>query len=147
MFSTFWLAKFGGISHRQLMYDYDKAKELGERVLREFEPDVHNPLLLNVAAGPALEAVDYKQLIWPGHGVRDDQPYQYLDREYMKADEYDEFIEDPTGFYLRKYRRGSAALSRASRNSPICPACIISAWSAAYAVSAGRNYARRSSGY
>ena len=103
MFCTFWLAKFGGISHRQLMYDYDKAKELGERVLREFEPDVHNPLLLNVAAGPALEAVDYKQLIWPGHGLRDDQPYQYLDREYMKADEYDEFIEDPTGFYLRKY--------------------------------------------
>ena len=35
MFCTFWLAKFGGISHRQLMYDYDKAKELGERVLRE----------------------------------------------------------------------------------------------------------------
>jgi hypothetical protein len=103
MFCTFWLAKFGGISHRQLMYDFDKAKELGERALREFEPDVHNPLLLNVAAGPALDAVDYKQLIWPGHGVRDDQPYQYLDREYMKADEYDEFIEDPTGFYLRKY--------------------------------------------
>ena len=67
-------------SHAQLMYDYDKAKELGERVLREFEPDVHNPLLLNVAAGPALEAVDYKQLIWPGHGVRDDQPYQIRSR-------------------------------------------------------------------
>ena len=50
-----------------------------------------------------LEAVDYKQLIWPGHGVGDNQPYQYLDREYMKADEYDEFIDDPTGFYLRKY--------------------------------------------
>ena len=27
MFCTFWLAKYGGISHRQLMYDYDKAKE------------------------------------------------------------------------------------------------------------------------
>ena len=31
------------------------------------------------------------------------QPYQYLDREYMKADEYDEFMFDPTGFYLTKY--------------------------------------------
>ena len=39
-------------------------------MLREFEPDVHNPLLLNCAAGPALEAVGYKQLHWPGHGVR-----------------------------------------------------------------------------
>ena len=83
---------------------FEKAKaELGERALIELEPDVHNPLLLNTAAGPVLDAVDYKQLIWPGHGVRDDQPYQYLDREYMKADEYDEFIEDPTGYYLRKY--------------------------------------------
>jgi hypothetical protein len=103
MFCTFFLAKLGGISHRQLMYDYDKAKELGERALIELEPDVHNPLLLNTAAGPVLEAVDYKQLIWPGHGVGENQPYQYLDREYMKADEYEEFIEDPTGFYLRKY--------------------------------------------
>jgi hypothetical protein len=103
MFCTFWLAKLGGVSHRELMYNYEKTKELGERALRELEPDVHNPLLLNTAAGPVLEAVDYKQLIWPGHGVGDNQPYQYLDREYMKADEYEEFIEDPTGFYLRKY--------------------------------------------
>ena len=81
MFCTFWLAKLGGISHRELMYNPEKASELGERALIELEPDVHNPLLLNTAAGPVLEAVDYKQLIWPGHGVRDDQPYQYLDRE------------------------------------------------------------------
>jgi len=103
MFCTFWLAKLGGVSHRQLMYDYDTAKQLGERALIELEPDVHNPLFLNVAAGPVLEALDYKQLIWPGHGVGDNQPYQYLDREYMKPEEYDEFIDDPTGFYLRKY--------------------------------------------
>ena len=59
--------------------------------------------MLAIAAGPMLDAVDFKQLHWPGHGVRDDQPYQYLDREYMKADEYDEFLFDPTGFYLQKY--------------------------------------------
>jgi hypothetical protein len=103
LFCTFWLAKLGGISHRQLMYDYDKARELGERALVELQPDVYSPFLLNVTAGPVLDALDYKQLIWPGHGVGDNQPFQYLDREYMKADEYDEFIADPTGFYLRKY--------------------------------------------
>lgn len=103
MFCTFWLAKYGGISHRQLMYDYDKTKEIAERAIVEFEPDGHNPLVLNTAAGPVLDALDFKQLNWPGHGVGDNQPYQYLDREYMKADEYDEFIFDPTGFYLNKY--------------------------------------------
>jgi uroporphyrinogen-III decarboxylase len=50
-----------------------------------------------------MEALDYKQLRWPGHGLPDDQGFQYLDREYMSADEYDEFIFDPTGFYLKKY--------------------------------------------
>ena len=103
MFCTFFLAKYGGVSHRQLMYDYAKAKELSERAIVEFEPDVHNPLMLNVAAGPILDATGFKQLNWPGHGVADDQPFQYLDKEYMKPDEYEEFLFDPTGFYLRKY--------------------------------------------
>jgi len=103
MFCTFYLAKFGGITNRELMYNDVKATEIAERALLELEPDCYNPLVLNVAMGPVLEALDYKQLIWPGHGVGDHQPYQYLDREYMKAEEYDEFIFDPTAFYLTKY--------------------------------------------
>jgi hypothetical protein len=99
----FWLAKYGGINNRQLMYNYEKTKEIAERAVLEFEPDVFSPMILQVAAGNALEAIGFKQLEWPGHGVGDNQPYQYLDREYMKAEEYDEFIFDPTGFYLSKY--------------------------------------------
>ena len=101
--ATFWLARYGGISYRQLMYDYEKTKDIGERAILEFEPDAPSPTVLAVATGRALEAIGFKQLQWPGHGVRDDQPYQYLDREYMKAEEYDEFLFDPTGFYLRTY--------------------------------------------
>ena len=85
MFCTFWLAKYGGVSCRQLMYDFDKIKEVGERAILEFEPDVYHPWMLTVPVGPALEALDYKQLLWPGHGVGDNQPYQYLDREYMSS--------------------------------------------------------------
>jgi uroporphyrinogen-III decarboxylase len=103
MVATFWLARYGGISYRQLMYDYEKAKEIMERAILEFEPDAPGPMVLGIVSGPSLEAVGYKQLQWPGHGVRDDQPYQYLDREYMMADEYEEFLFDPTGFYLQKY--------------------------------------------
>ena len=40
---------------------------------------------------------------WPGHGVADNRSYQYLDREYMTAEEYDEFLFDPTGFYFNTY--------------------------------------------
>ena len=103
LYATFWLARYGGISCRELMYDYGKCAELSERAILEFEPDAYSPMLFASACGPALETIGFKQLQWPGHGVGDNQPYQYLDREYMKADEYDEFIFDPTGFYLHTY--------------------------------------------
>ena len=102
-YATFWLAKYGGISHKQLMHDYALHREVSERAVLEFEPDAIGPLLQMSGMGRALEAIGFKQLQWPGHGVGDHQPFQYLDREYMTADEYDDFIFDPTGFYLQKY--------------------------------------------
>jgi uroporphyrinogen-III decarboxylase len=103
LYATFWLAKYGGISCKQLMYDPDKCAELAGRAIREFEPDAYSPMLVATACGASLDALGYKQVQWPGHGVGDNQPYQYLDREYMKAEEYDEFIFDPTGYYLHTY--------------------------------------------
>lgn len=99
----FWLAKYGGFSFREQMYDYEKVKETSERLCREFEPDLFGTPILMTTVGPMLEAIGFRQLEWPGHGVGDNQPYQYLDREYMTADEYDDFLFDPTGFYLGKY--------------------------------------------
>ena len=103
MYTTHWLAKYGGVSFKQLMYDYEKAKDIAERAVLEFEPDAVTPLVAATALGPVLEALDYKQLQWPGHGVADDRPYQFLDKEYMKAEEFPAFLRDPTGFYLRSY--------------------------------------------
>ncbi|MDE2455998.1 MAG: hypothetical protein KGL43_20615, partial [Burkholderiales bacterium] len=103
MQTFFWTAKHAGISYKELMYDYDKAKKACLDVVTEFEPDAVYPLLLGTAMGNALEKLEFKQLQWPGHGVGDMQPYQYVDREYMKPEEYDDFLFDPTGFYLHKY--------------------------------------------
>ena len=103
LYATFWLAKYGNVSCKQLMYDYEKTREIAERAVLEFDPDTYGPLFLNTASGRALEAIGFKQVQWPGHGVGDDQPYQYLDREYMKPEEYDDFIFDPTGYYLHTY--------------------------------------------
>lgn len=101
-FSTFWLAKYGGVTIKECMYNYDKLIELIERACLEFEPDLM-ATAFPTGIGRLLEATDFKQLQWAGHGVGDNQPYQYIDREYMTAEEYDEFLFDPTGFYLSKY--------------------------------------------
>lgn len=71
--------------------------------MRLRQPDLHSPSVLNVSFGRSIEAMGYRQLDWPGHGVGPDQPFQYRDREYMSADEYDDFLFDPTGFFLQKY--------------------------------------------
>ncbi len=103
LYTTFWLARYGGISCRELMYDYTQTAAIAERAVLEFEPDAVAPLFIGNALGPTLDAFGYKQLRWAGHGVGDDQPYQYIDAEYMSAEEYPELLADPTGFYLRKY--------------------------------------------
>lgn len=101
--SFFWPANYGGITYKELMYDYDKAKKVTIDAAMELEPDGVYPLILGSTIGRMLEKFEFKQLQWPGHGVGDMQPFQYLDREYMKAEEYDDFLFDPTGFYLQKY--------------------------------------------
>ena len=103
MQSFFWPATYGGITFEEMMHDYDKCKQVCFDAVAEFEPDGVYPMVLGTAMGRAMEKLDFKQLQWPGHGVGPMQPFQYLDREYMKAEEYDEFLFDPTGFYIHKY--------------------------------------------
>jgi hypothetical protein len=119
--SFFWPATYGGISFKELMYDYDKAKQVCFDAVAEFEPDGVFPLILGTTLGNALEKLEFKQLQWPGHGVGDMQPFQYLDREYMKAEEYDEFLFDPTGFYLHTYLPRVAGAFEGLAQLPVFP--------------------------
>ncbi len=121
MYGTYWFAKYGGISCKELMYDYEKNKEITERAVLEFEPDAVAPLFGGTALGKVFDALDYKQLQWPGHGVGDNQPYQYLDREYMKAEEFPDFLRDPTGFYLNSYLPRIFGAFEGFENFPVLP--------------------------
>jgi hypothetical protein len=103
LIAGFWFARYGGISCRQLMYDRATADAISERAMLEFDPDIGGGAGPSVSWGPVLDAIDFRQLEWPGHGVGENSSYQYLDREYMLAEEYDEFIFDPTGFLFEKY--------------------------------------------
>lgn len=100
---TFFAAKYSDISFQQIMYDYDKLAEVTKRVIIDFEPDMYmNPFAL-VAVGPLMEMLDFRQLQWPGHGVSPYHSYQFVENEYMRADEYDAFLYDPTDYILRTH--------------------------------------------
>jgi hypothetical protein len=84
------------------MYDYDKCTAAFKKFILEFEPDMH---IGASVAGPGkfYEVLDYKLYAWPGHGVAPEHSYQCLEGEYMKADEYDALMQDPSNFWRSVY--------------------------------------------
>jgi uroporphyrinogen-III decarboxylase len=57
-----------------------------------------------VLSGRVLEMLDYRMYNWPRHGLPADTPsLQYIENEYMKADEYDKLLKDPSDFLLRSF--------------------------------------------
>jgi hypothetical protein len=101
--SGFFPALYAGITCEEAMYDMDKLMAAWTKFLQDFEPDmVDNPFSTRFL-GSVLDTLDYKQLKWAGHGLGQNAPYQFLDDEYMRDDEYDQFLDDPTDFIMRTY--------------------------------------------
>ena len=99
----FFGAKYGGLNCQEAMYDYDRLAEATRKAVVDFDLDAYlNPFPL-ISLGPVMEMLGYRQFKWPGHGVSVDSTYQYVEQEYMTADEYDAFLNDPTDYILRTY--------------------------------------------
>jgi hypothetical protein len=98
---NFFPATYAGMTAEELMYDPDKIGESYWRVLQDFEPDmIENPYVKFL--GPVLEALDCKQARWPGRNLPASRPFQFIEQEYMKAEEYDAFLSDPSDFIVRR---------------------------------------------
>lgn len=102
-FINFFHAKFGGITCEEAMYDYDKLAMACKKTILYIEPDMYNNMFALVGLGPMLDILDCKYLAWPGGSLSPHQPYQFVEKEYIKAEEYDDFLFDPTGFMLRQF--------------------------------------------
>lgn len=99
----FFPARYAGITCEEAMYDYDKLITAWTKTMADFQPDAcGNPFTIRFL-GRLLETLDAKRLKWPGHGVGVMSTYQYVEGEYMKADEYDAFLSDLSDFMVRTY--------------------------------------------
>jgi hypothetical protein len=91
-----------GINAYEAMYEYEKINIAWKQTILDLDPDLQlGPLICY--PGKAFDALDYRLMKWPGHGLGKEKIYQFIDDEYMRADEYDEFIFDPTDYLMRKY--------------------------------------------
>ncbi|MBN1101937.1 MAG: uroporphyrinogen decarboxylase [Deltaproteobacteria bacterium] len=98
----FFPAQAGGITMYDAMYDYEKLTNAWDAYHREFQPDAYNAPS-TIVPGKVLDTLDLKLYHWPGHGVSKDREYQFVEREYMKDEEYQDLIDDPTAFFLNVY--------------------------------------------
>ncbi|RPI34773.1 MAG: uroporphyrinogen decarboxylase [Chloroflexota bacterium] len=98
----FYPFAYAGVTAEEAMYDFDKLGSALKKYHADFLPDslASSPIY---GTGKLFEILDYKLYRWPGHGVPAKTPYQCIEAEYMRADEYDQFIADPSNFFLRTY--------------------------------------------
>jgi uroporphyrinogen-III decarboxylase len=97
----FFTATYSGISAKDLMYDPKKAYDATWKIIRDFQPDVvHGPY--DRLLGPMLDILNCTEARWPGKNLPDHLPFQYLEQEYMRAEEYDHLVSDPSDFIVRR---------------------------------------------
>jgi hypothetical protein len=99
---TFMQTQVYNVSPYEAMYDVDKMLATQMRFLNDYKPDYAGSPAL-IGWGKVFEILGYKQYKWPGYNLPKDSGYQYVEGEYMMADEYDALIDDPTDFWLRIY--------------------------------------------
>ncbi|HEY96988.1 MAG TPA: hypothetical protein G4O16_02255, partial [Dehalococcoidia bacterium] len=92
-------ARYAGIPLSTMYYDPAAYTEACLKVLLDFEPD-SGGAAAGTNSGLMLELLVPRHQRWPGGTLPPDVAYQFVEGEYMKADEYDLFLADPTDFII-----------------------------------------------
>ncbi len=98
---SYMLAEIGGITKQELVDNPDKCQELLEQAALEYQPDsIFGPMPGDPV--PYLLLGD-RMTAWPGHQLDPNNQYQFVEHEFMKAEDYDAFLEDPSDWAIRTY--------------------------------------------
>jgi hypothetical protein len=94
------LAEMFPVTRQELYENSVKHQECLEKAAAYFNPDAAAGLI----GGPAASKILGDQMTkWPGYGLDENGSFQFNEKEFMKPEDYDAFIADPSDFALRKY--------------------------------------------
>jgi hypothetical protein len=96
--SNYYAEIYSGNTQQQTLYDPQKWLEAEELFIRDF-PEV-DVLRNNRIFGPLYDAIDCKTYRLPGRDLPANTQFQFVEKEYMKPEEYDILIEDPKRFMM-----------------------------------------------
>lgn len=96
----FHLAEMGGITKQELYEDPARTQEILEQAASIYQPDMlfgawHTP--------KPSQALGDRMTKWPGYGLGPNGSFQFNEQEFMRAEDYDAFIEDPADWAIRVY--------------------------------------------
>jgi len=95
----FFSTRRTGLSNKDAMVDHKKRYQAIKQTVLDFDLD----LAMQSGVYPAqwFSALDAKHYHWPGGDLPEDKTFQFNEKENLMADEYDQFLADPTDFTIR----------------------------------------------
>jgi uroporphyrinogen-III decarboxylase len=96
-----YVATYAGYTQKDILYDAHKAIDAANKCTLEFDFDAKTAAA--TPQGRVWEIIENKQRKWPGGELPDNGSPQFIEGEYMRADEYDAFILDETNFRWHTY--------------------------------------------
>ena len=96
----YMLAEMYGVTRQEQHENGEKEQEMLEKAALYFQPDS----ILGVFNNPGASLIVGDRMTkFPGHGLDPNGSFQFVEGEYMKAEDYDAFIDDPADWAIRKY--------------------------------------------
>ena len=101
-----FMSNQAGINQKTAWYNGRKNLLATIKVSKRYDWDLY-PGTTQAGFGHFYDALRIQNFKWPGakdpeSRLPDNRPFQAVEGEWMKAEEYEECLEDPTGFFLRK---------------------------------------------
>jgi hypothetical protein len=96
--SNYFAEVYSGNTKQETIYDPEKWLQAEVKFCQDF-PEV-DVLRDNRIYGPLYDALAVRTYKLPGRDLPADTQFQFVEQEYMKDNEYDDLINDPTGFMI-----------------------------------------------
>lgn len=99
-YDEYFSLKQGGLTPADAYYDANRASKIFVENVIQRNWDMVS--LFGNLPGLVGETIGLTSNKWAGYNLPDNQEYQFVEKEYMLADEYDQFLKDPSDFVIRK---------------------------------------------
>jgi uroporphyrinogen-III decarboxylase len=97
-----WVVKYTNHTIQEAYYDFNIETEIIENTVKDLDFDILGGFLI-LWWPPLYDAVRSKYYKFPGLSLEENVAYQYFEQEYMKAEDYDDFIANPTEWLVRNF--------------------------------------------